>query len=152
MLLFIDIKLDKFFILDEGEAVATKENMNFKKQYLTFKKRKIYYETTIKKKIKDNFSIFNNSNLLINALRNFAVRYELDDKKIPKNLFKEFLKGFNESGLYKIADRYKCHSLKDILNGKLSEVNNNYMEVEYLEYHFHLFFQGFFGLLLILYD
>ena len=25
---------DKFFILDEGEAVATKENMNFKKQYL----------------------------------------------------------------------------------------------------------------------
>lgn len=40
------------------------------------------------------------------------------------NLFKEFLKGFNESGLYKIADRYKCHSLKDILNGKLSEKNN----------------------------
>lgn len=25
---------DKFFILDEGEAVATKENMNFKKQYI----------------------------------------------------------------------------------------------------------------------
>ena len=25
---------DKFFILDEGEAVATKENMNFKKKYV----------------------------------------------------------------------------------------------------------------------
>ena len=46
------------------------------------KKRKIYYETTIKKKIRDNFSIFNNSNLLINAVRNFSVKYELNDKKI----------------------------------------------------------------------
>ena len=56
--------------------------------------------------------------------KKIKIKEELNDKKIPMNLFKEFLKGFNESGLYKIADRYECHSLKDILNGKLSEKNN----------------------------
>ena len=56
--------------------------------------------------------------------KKIKIKEELDNKKIPINLFKEFLKGFNESGLYKIADRYECHSLKDFLNGKLSEQNN----------------------------
>ena len=43
---------------------------------------------------------------------------ELYEKKIPIYLFNDFLNGFNESGLYKIADRYECHNLKDVLKIK----------------------------------
>lgn len=83
-----------------------------------FKKRKIYYETTIKKKFKDNFSIFNNSNLLINALRNFAVRYELDDKKILKDY--KFVIAFDD--LISLI-RYSLESQKTLNEFEIEETN-----------------------------
>ena len=48
-------------------------------------KKKIYYETTIKKKKKDIYSHLNESDSLLNALRNFSVKFELNDKKILKD-------------------------------------------------------------------
>lgn len=46
-------------------------------------------------------------------------------KNIPIDLFNDFLKGFNDSGLYNITDRYECHNLKDILKlRKLTKEDN----------------------------
>ena len=43
--------------------------------------------------------------------QSIKINNEINEKNIPKNLFNEFLKGFNKSGLYQIATRYECHDL-----------------------------------------
>ena len=40
---------------------------------------------------------------------------EINRRIIPENLFKEFLKGFNKSEIYKVVDHYNCHNLKEHL-------------------------------------
>ena len=82
------------------------------------KKRKIYYETTIKKKIRDNFSIFNNSNLLINAVRNFSVKYELNDKKIFTDY--KFVISFDD---LIILIKYSLESQKTLNEFEIEETN-----------------------------
>ena len=57
-------------------------------------KRKTYYETTIKKKKGNKFSYINETNSLIIALRNFSVKYGLDDKKILNDY--KFVISFDE--------------------------------------------------------
>ena len=54
------------------------------------------------------------------------INEELIAKNIPIDLFEDFLKGFNDSGLYNIADRYECHNLKEILKPrrKLTKQDN----------------------------
>ena len=62
-------------------------NQNILQRNESFRlKKKLYYETAIKNKSNNNFFIDIDSNTLINALRNFSVKYELEDKKI----FKEY--------------------------------------------------------------
>ena len=60
----------------------------------SFDKRKTYYETTIKKKKGNKFSYINETNSLIIALRNFSVKYGLDDKKILSDY--KFVISFDE--------------------------------------------------------
>ena len=57
-------------------------------------KRKTYYETTIKKKKGNKFSYINETNSLIIALRNFSVKFGLDDKKILNDY--KFVISFDE--------------------------------------------------------
>ena len=57
-------------------------------------KGKTYYETTIKKKKINSFSHINESNSLLNALRKFSVKFELNDKKIFKDY--KFVISFDE--------------------------------------------------------
>ena len=45
--------------------------------------------------------------------QSIKINNEINEKNIPKNLFNEFLKGFNKSGLYKIATRFECHDLQE---------------------------------------
>ena len=53
------------------------------------------------------------------------INEELIAKNIPIELFNDFLKGFNDSGLYIIADRYECHNLKEFLKPrKLTKEDN----------------------------
>ena len=60
-----------------------------------------------------NYTIENYSNQISRKQAQcMMIREELDDKKIPMNLFTDFLKAFN-SGLYKIADKYQNHYLKN---------------------------------------
>ena len=82
------------------------------------KKGKIYYETSIKKKIKDNVSIFNNYNSLINAVRNFSVKYELEDKKVFSDY--KFVISFED--LIKLI-RYCLDSQKTLNEIEIEETN-----------------------------
>ena len=50
---------------------------------------------------------------------------ELVSKNIPLNLFKEFLKGFNDRELYKIATQFECHNLKDKIELKKFSKEDN---------------------------
>ena len=107
-----------------------------------FKKRKIYYETTIKKKIKDNLSIFNNSNLLINAVRNFSVKYELEDKKIFSdykfvisfedliNLIRYCLDSQKTLHEFEIEETNKINSFTQNFIKNISNYINSYEKVE----------------------
>ena len=53
-----------------------------------------YFNTTIKKKKNKKYSYSNNSKLLINALKDFSVKYELDDLNVIKS--KKFVISFDE--------------------------------------------------------
>ena len=67
-----------------------------------------------------NYTIENNTNQ-ISRIKAKSIKIS-DEKNIPKDLLDDFLKGFNESRLYKIAHRYECHDLKNII--KLRELTN----------------------------
>ena len=43
--------------------------------------------------------------------KSVKIKDEVTAKNIPSDLLEGFLKGFNESGIYKIASRYDCHDL-----------------------------------------
>ena len=61
---------------------------NFSRNGDTLNKRKTYYETSIKKKKEKLFSFIYESDSLINALKNFSVKCELDVKqKLKDNKF-----------------------------------------------------------------
>ncbi len=47
--------------------------------------------------------------------KSVKIKDELALGNIPADLFSDFLKGFNDSGLYKIAYRYECHDLSELL-------------------------------------
>ena len=49
-----------------------------------YDENKQYFNTTIKKKIKIKNSNIKDTNILINALKDFSVKYELNDRKIMK--------------------------------------------------------------------
>ena len=52
------------------------------------------------------------------------INEEINFEKIPENLFTEFLKGFNDSEIYKISKQYLCHDLekeKKIILRKLTK-------------------------------
>ena len=63
-----------------------------------------------------NFTIEKYSNEISRVkAQSIKIKDEINQKNIPKALFDEFLKGFNQSGLYKIATHYDCHDLKKII-------------------------------------
>ena len=69
-----------------GNCFSNKSNLDiYMSNESPLKKRNFYKETTTKKKSGDNFNNINVSNLLIDALRNFSVKYELEDKIILKD-------------------------------------------------------------------
>jgi hypothetical protein len=51
------------------------------------------------------------------------VSEEIDLKNIPESLFTEFLRGFNNSGIYKIADQYLCHRIDEKI--RIRELTKN---------------------------
>lgn len=63
-----------------------------------------------------NYTIENYTNQ-ISRVKSKTIKIidEINAKNIPLDLFNDFLKGFNESGLYKIAHRYECHDLKEVI-------------------------------------
>ena len=73
-----------------------------------------------------NYTIEHYTNQISREKANsMKINEELIAKNIPIDLFEDFLKGFNDSGLYNIADRYECHNLKEILKPrKLTKQDN----------------------------
>ena len=60
-----------------------------------------------------NYTIENYTNQISRVkAKTIKIIDEINAKNIPLDLFNDFLKGFNESGLYKIASQYECHDLK----------------------------------------
>ena len=45
--------------------------------------------------------------------KSVKIKDEIAAKNIPSDLLNDFLKGFNDSGIYKIAFRYECHDLRE---------------------------------------
>ena len=69
-----------------GNCFSNKSNLDiYTSNESPLRKRNFYNETTTKKKSGDNFNNINISNSLIDALRNFSVKYELEDKIILKD-------------------------------------------------------------------
>ena len=69
-----------------------------------------------------NYTIENYTNQISRAkAKSIKIKDELSEKKIPLDLLNDFLKGFNDSGIYKIAYRYECHDLRERL--ALRELN-----------------------------
>ena len=95
-----------------------------------------FYLETDKKRIEylqsfpyiNNFVNYTIEHYTNNISRNNAkikkIKDEITSKNIPRGLFDEFLKAFNETGLYKIADQYKCHYLRE-KNLELRKFNEN---------------------------
>ena len=89
--------------------------------YLDSNKEDINYLQTFSQI--NNFVNYTIENYTNQISRNKAKSTKIcDEKNIPKDLFDDFLKGFNESGLYKIAYRYECHDLKTVIS--LRELTN----------------------------
>ena len=53
------------------------------------------------------------------------IKDEIDAKVIPKRYFEDFLKAFNDTGLYKIADQYECQNLRDYFELRKFTENDN---------------------------
>lgn len=70
--------------LNESDLISRK---------ITYDENKQYFNTTIKK-IKKKYSESNELNFLINSLKDFSVKYEFDDKIIPKS--QKFVITFDE--------------------------------------------------------
>ena len=100
-------------------------NFDFLSNYSSpspFTKRKKYYETTIKKSNCDKeFSNFD-SNSLINALRNFSVKFKLDDKKILKDY--KFVISFDELISIIIYSLESQKHLNDLRLEESESINN----------------------------
>ena len=72
-----------------------------------------------------NYTIENYTNQISRAkAKTIKIIDEINAKNIPSDLYKDFLKGFNESGLYKIAHRYECHDLKEVKGFTLRELTD----------------------------
>ena len=59
-----------------------------------FNEKKKYFNTTIKNKIGDKYSDSKNQNILINSLKSFSVKYELEEQKLLKS--QKFVITFDE--------------------------------------------------------
>ena len=95
-------------------------NLDMFSSYDSFScKRRIYYETALKKKKEDSFSNINISNSLLNALKHFAVKFDLDNKKLFKDY--KYVVSFDE--LISLI-RYTLESQKKI-NEYGQEKSNN---------------------------
>ena len=104
--------------------------------------KKLYYETAIKTKSNNFFSNNYDSNSLINALRNFSVKYELQDRKIFKDykfviLFDELISLIRYSlESQKKLNEYEKEENGDIKNfihdfiNTISNYINSYEKVE----------------------
>ena len=95
-------------------------NLDMFSSYDSFScKRRIYYETALKKKKEDSFSNINISNSLLYALKHFAVKFDLDNKKLFKDY--KYIVSFDE--LISLI-RYTLESQKKI-NEYGQEKSNN---------------------------
>ena len=88
------------------------------------------YNDSADKNINDNkYSSVNKSNILLNVLKDFSVRYDLDDKKIMKS--KKFILSFEDLiSLVKFALEFQIKinnslNLKDYLNEISQDFINN---------------------------
>ena len=118
-------------------------NQNILQRNESFRlKKKLYYEKAIKNKSNNNFFIDIDSNSLINALRNFSVKYELEDKKIFSdykfvisfedliNLIRyclDFQKTLHE---FEIEETNKINSFTQNFIKNISNYINSYEKVE----------------------
>ena len=66
----------------------------FSENNLFYNENKQYFNTTIKKKKNKKYSYSNNQKLLLNALKDFSVKYDLDESKMTKSL--KFILSFDE--------------------------------------------------------
>ena len=57
----------------------------FSSSILYYDENKQYFNTTIKKKKNSKYSNSNNENILLNSLKNYSVKYELENQEIPKS-------------------------------------------------------------------
>ena len=69
--------------IEESKTLNKSEIISINNIYENQEKK--YYNTTIKKKKSCNYSDSKNQNLLINALRHFSVKFELEEQKTIKN-------------------------------------------------------------------
>ena len=54
------------------------------------------------------------------------IKDEIDAKVIPKRYFDDFLKAFNDTGLYKVADQYECQK-EFIIIKMVTDMKENFM-------------------------
>ena len=102
-----------------GNCFSNKSNLDiYTSNESPLRKRNFYNETTTKKKSGDNFNNINISNSLIDALRNFSVKYELEDKKIFSDY--KFVISFEE--LINLI-RYCLDSQKTLHEFEIEETN-----------------------------
>ena len=91
---------------------------------------KFIYNDSIEKNLRESkFSNLNQSNILLNVLKEFSVRYDLDDRKIMK--YKKFILSFEDLiSLIKFALEFQIRinnslNLKDYLNEISQDFINN---------------------------
>ena len=107
--------------LNETEIICPSE--------LSLDEKYIYNDSGEKSKNDNKYSSSNKSNILLNVLKDFSVRYDLDDRKIMKS--KKFLLSFEDLiSLVKFAIEFQIKinnslNLKDYLNEISQDFINN---------------------------
>lgn len=108
-------------------------------------KKRIYYATAYKNKNENIIPNGNDSDSLIDALRNFSVKYELDDKKLLKNykfvisfddiifLIKYCLESQKKLNEYNSENMNNIKYFTDIFINKISNYIYSYEKVEKIE-------------------
>ena len=103
--------------LNETEIICPSE--------LSLDEKNTYNDSILKSLKESQYSLTNKSNILLNSLKDFSNRYDIDDRKIIKS--KKFLISFNELiSLIKFALEFQI-KINNSLNEYLNEISQDFI-------------------------